>query len=309
MRIANINWDNLRIFLAVARAQSVQEAARRIDIDHSTLTRRIHRLEQEMGAQLFSRTSIGHQLTPAGQQFMRYIERVENTLVLAEAEIGGGSDALAGQVRLGATDGFGSYFIAPHLTRFCDQHPDISVELLAAPLFVNLSKREADLSVNIERPHGNSDIVCKLSDYRLRLYGTREYLAKSPPIHSARDLEVHRLIGYVDELVFSPELGWLRKLAPNAFTPLRSTSIVAQYVAARQGRGLAVLPCYLAAEDPKLFPILSDDIDIVRTFWLAAPAERRKLAKVQALWDYLKAAVAANQPLLMGESKTTQWIE
>lgn len=309
MKITNINWDNLRLFLAVARAESAQEAARRIDIDHSTLTRRIHRLEQEIGTQLFSRTSTGHQLTPAGQQFLQYIDRVENTLVRAEAEIGGGSGTLTGPVRLGATDGFGSYFIAPHLTRFCDQHPKISVELIAAPRFVNLSKREADLAINIERPHGNSDVVCKLSDYRLRLYATREYLAKSPPIHSAHDLEVHRLIGYVDELAFSPELGWLRKLAPNAFTPLRSTSIVAQYIAARQGRGLAVLPCYLAAEDPKLFPVLKDDIDIVRTFWLAAPAERRKLAKVQALWNFLKAVVVANQPLLMGEATATKWID
>lgn len=181
MKITNINWDNLRLFLAVARAESAQEAARRIDIDHSTLTRRIHRLEQEIGTQLFSRTSTGHQLTPAGQQFLQYIDRVENTLVRAEAEIGGGSGTLTGPVRLGATDGFGSYFIAPHLTRFCDQHPKIGVELIAAPRFVNLSKREADLAINIERPHGNSDVVCKLSDYRLRLYATREYLAKSPP--------------------------------------------------------------------------------------------------------------------------------
>lgn len=308
MKTSNINWDNFRLFLAVARTQSIQEAARQIDIDHSTLTRRIHRLEQEMETQLFSRTSLGHTLTPAGHRLLEHVDRMESNLVMAEAEISGDSHVLTGQVRLGATDGFGSYFVAPHLTRFCDQYPSISVELLAVPRFLNLSKREADLAINIERPHGNTDIVCKLCDYRLRLYASREYLAMNSPIHSTSDLANHRLIGYIDELNFSSELGWLHKLAPNAFTPLRSTSIVAQFMAVRQGRGLAVLPCYLAAEDSKLVSISNDDIDIVRTFWLAAPAERLQLARVRALWDYLKAAVAINQPLLMGDVAVTKWV-
>lgn len=307
MKTSGINWDNLRLFLTVARAQSAQEASRQLEIDHSTLTRRLHRLEKEMATRLFDRTSLGHVLTPAGHRLLEHVERIESMLIMAEGEIGGDSHVLTGQVRLGATEGFGSFFLAPHLTHFCDRHPSISVELLAVPRFVNLSKREADVAINIERPQGSSHVVCKLSDYRLRLYASRKYLDGNPAIRSARDLASHRFIGYVEELSFSAELRYQHEIAPDAFLPLRSTSIVAQYMAARQGRGLAVLPCFLAVDAPDLVPLLVDEIDVIRTFWLAAPSERREIARVRVLWDYIRSATEANHEFLMGESDRMVW--
>lgn len=144
MAIDRINWDNLRLFLAVVRAQSAQEAARRMEVDHSTITRRLHRLEKELGAQLFERTPAGHLLTPAGQRLLEHVERMESSMVLVGEDIGGDSHMLTGHVRLGATEGFGSFFLAPHLSYFCDRHPGIQVELLIVPRFINLSQREAD---------------------------------------------------------------------------------------------------------------------------------------------------------------------
>ena len=213
---------------------------------------------------------------------------------------------LTGHVRLGATEGFGSFFLAPHLSHFCDRHPAITVELLVVPRFINLSQREADLAINIERPRSSTQVTSKLSQYRLQLYACRRYLARHPGIHCVADLAEHRLFGYVDELSFSPELRYLETIAPHAHTPLRSTSIVAQYNAVREGQGLAVLPCFLAAQCPDLVPVLPADIDIIRTFWIAAPSERRELARVRALWDYLREATQRNQAFLMGETHTMQ---
>ncbi len=302
MNTKGINWDNFRLFLALARQQSALEAAQQLDVDHSTLTRRIRRLETQMATQLFERSSAGHVLTPAGHRLLEHVESIEGRLVLAESEVGGGSYVLSGQVRLGATEGFGSYFLAPQMAHFCDLYPSISVELLPVPRFVNLSKREADLAINIERPQGLSQVVCKLSDYRLRLYASRSYLAQYASIQSVSDLTNHRFIGYVDELCFSAELRYQQDIAPNSSVPFRSTSIVAQYLAAKQGRGLSILPCFLASDTPDLVSVLDDQIDIIRTFWLAAPSDRRELARVRTLWDYLRRVTEENRSFLMGET-------
>lgn len=309
MPIDTINWDNLKLFLAVARAQSAQEAARRMLIDHSTVTRRLHRLEKELGARLFERTPAGHVLTTAGHRLLEHVERMEGMMALMGEEIGGESHALTGQVRLGATEGFGSFFLASHLSHFCDRHPAIEVELLIVPRFINLSQREADLAVNIERPHNIGQVCSKLTDYRLQLYASRSYLDRHDPITKASDLQQHRFFGYVEELVFSPELRYLSSIVTDAFTPLRSTSVVAQFYAVREGRGLAVLPCFMAAPCEDLVPVLANEIHLTRTFWMAAPGDIRERARVRALWEFLREAVQCNQPLLLGESRVFRGVE
>mgnify|MGYP000042914344 CR=1 FL=1 len=167
------------------------------------------------------------------------------------------------------------------------------------PNELRVFQREADLAVNVERPQSSGQVCSKLSDYRLRLYASRDYLARHAPITHPRDLRGHRFVGYVEELVFSDELRYLASVVPQAHTPLRSTSVVAQYNVACAGRGLAVLPCFMAAHSPQLVPVLPEVIDVQRTFWIAAPANRRDLARVRALWDFLRDVVARHQDLLM----------
>ena len=304
---AQLNWDNLRIFLAVARSQSALEAAAQLNMDHSTISRRLHRLEKEIGSKLFDRNPQGHLLTSAGHRLLEHVERIEGTLAQIDSEIGGGDQVLTGQVRLGATEGFGSYFLAPHLAHFCARHPAINVELLAVPRFVNLSKREADLAISVDRPQTGSHVFCKLTDYRLQMYATTEYLEAHPPICSLEDLAGHSMIGYVDELSFSAELRYLQQLAPAAPVPFRSTSIIAQLWAARRGQGLAVLPCFLAATAPDLIPVLPGTAEVIRSFWLIAPKERQEVARVRALWDYLRQVSESNRGFLMGQGREIAW--
>ena len=251
------------------------------------------------GAQLFERTPAGHVLTLAGHRLLEHVEQMENSMVRVGEDIGGERHGLTGHVRLGATEGFGSFFLAQHLSHFTKRHQGIQVELLIVPRFINLSQREADLAVNVERPQSTGQMCSKLSDYRLRLYASREYLARHAPITHPRDLRGHRLVGYVEELVFSDELRYLASVLPQAQTPLRSTSVVAQYNVVCAGRGLAVLPCFMAVHNPQLVPVLPEVIDVQRTFWIAAPANRRDLARVRALWDFLREVVASHQHLLM----------
>ncbi len=309
MNNLRINWDNLRVFLAVARSQSATGAAGVLGMDHSTITRRLRRLEKEIGSKLFDRTPQGHRLTPGGHRLFESIERIESALSLVDAKNGGDSLILTGQVRLGATEGFGSFFLAPHLADFCARYPAITVDLSLEPYFVNLSKRDADLVIGIERPESGAYAVCKLADYRLQLYATREYLDKHPAISKLSDLQQHRLIGYVDELAFGTELHYLSKIAPGGVVCLRSTSVIAQFLAARRGHALAVLPCFIGNTCSELIPVLPGTAEVIRTFWMVASRERREIARVRALWDFLREMADANRHFLMGETNEIAWRE
>lgn len=305
----NTNWDNLRIFLAVARHRSAVEAAGQLSLDHSTVTRRLKTLERELGTQLFERNTQGHLLTAAGQRLLHSVESIENTLSVIDSQVGHDNHVLTGSVRLGATEGFGSFFLAPQVSGFCELHPSITVDLLAVPRYINLSKREADLAVNIDRPSTGAYVVAKLSDYRLQVYATEQYLADHAPIRELKDIAGHRMIGYIDELAYSEELRYLDALAPDAVVQLRSTSIAAQFNAARRSQALAILPCFMASLCQDLVPVLPGVASILRTFWLVTPQEHRGIARVRALWDYLREAAEINRDFLLGRVAEVRYLD
>lgn len=298
-----LNWDDFRIFLSVARTESALDATRSLGLDQSTISRRLYRLEKDMGAKLFDRGPQGHKLTTAGHRLLDHVEKMESTFAAVEADVSGDSVDLTGEIRLGATEAFGSYFLAPHIAHFCAQHPAITVDLLPLPRNINLSKREADASVTIERPSVESFVVSRLSDYRLLPYATPEYLRSRHPIKEFDDFLRHRWIDYVDDLIFTDQQFSLKQWLPNVKPFFRSTSVVAQFHAVRSGLGIAVLPCFLGNTAPDLVPVLPAKVDITRTFWMVAPKERRELARVRALWDYLRKVALLNEGFLMGYSK------
>lgn len=302
------DWDNLRVFLGVARARSALEASHALGLNQSTISRRLHRLEQDMGAKLFDRSSQGHRLTSTGLRLLEHVEKLESTMSFVEADVCGDNTALTGEIRLGTTEGFGSYFLASHLPHFCTRHPAITVDLLPMPRHVNLSKREADASITVDRPTTDSLVTSQLAQYRLLPYATRSYLLQHPPITHMDDLAGHRWIDYVDDQLFTDQQVSLRTWLPTARSFLRSTSVIAQMHAVRSGVGIAVLPCFLAQQEQDLVAILPDAIDITRHFWIVAPAERRELARIKALWDYLRQVVDANRDFLMGQSRSMTWL-
>ncbi|WP_322105609.1 LysR family transcriptional regulator [Paraburkholderia sp. J41] len=309
-KMETLNWDDLRYFLEVARTQRASGAAKRLGVDHTTVARRIRELETALGTVLFDKSRAGgFVLTAEGQRLLAYADAVESTVQSASEQFALGAQSLSGHVRVGSTEGFGCFFLAPQLARFTGGHPDMSIDLLPVPHFVSLSKREADLAIMLERPERGQYVYTKLCDYRLRLYGTPAYLARHPPIRSTADLRQHAFINYVADLAFSHELLYLERTAPNVTANLCSTSVIAQYHAALQGSALAILPCFMAEPDPRLVSILPDDVVVTRRFWLCSREDLRKLRRITSLWDYLRAAADANRPLLMGESPDMHYVD
>lgn len=299
----NLNWDDLRFFLEVARAGTASAASRRLSVDYTTVARRIRSLEESLGALLFDKSrSNGFTLTVDGQHLVRHADTMEAAMEAAMAEVSGTGSALSGHVRIGCTEAFGTYFVAPHMAEFQDRYPNISIDILPVPHFVNLSRREADIAITLERPARGPYICSKLCDYRLKLYATPEYLAQHPPITCIEDLTQHRFINYVNELAFSAQLLYLDELVPGAQSTLRSTSALAQYHAVLQGRALAILPCFIADADPRLVAVLNTKLSIIRQFWLSYSEDLRRLKRVTEVAQHLINATSNNCDLLMGES-------
>lgn len=304
-----MDWDGIRYFLEVARTQRVSGAAKRLGVQHTTVSRRVHLLEQSLNTVLFNKSKAsGYTLTEDGQRFFTHAERIESALLNAQEEVSGQAAALSGHLRVGATEGFGSYVLAPLMVDFERRFPDITLDIMPVPRFISLSKREADIAISLEQPQRGPYLCTLLGEYALRLYGTRDYLQRHAPIERREDLLNHRFIGYVEELLFSDHLRYLDDVVPAAHVGLRSTSVIAQYHAALQGNALAILPCFMAAQDARLLPVLEDDIQVTRRFWMYCHEDLRQSRRVMALWDFIKRSADLNRPLLAGADDRLRYL-
>jgi DNA-binding transcriptional LysR family regulator len=306
---SHVNWDDMRFFLEVARASTASGAARRLGVDYTTVSRRIRALEQSLGALLFEKSrASGFVMTVEGQRLVSHAETLESTLLAACEQVSGTTGGLAGHLRIGCTEAFGSCFVTTQMSHFIIHYPHISVDILPVPHFVNLSRREADIAITLERPERGPYVCSRLCDYRLRLYATPEYLDNHSPIASREDLAGHPFVTYVEDLAFSFKLLYLNDLLPGAHSRLRSTSVVSQYHAALEGRALAILPCFLAGPDPRLCEVLPDQVEVTRQFWMYYSEDLRKLKRITLVADYLRACAELNHPLLMGESRAMAYL-
>jgi DNA-binding transcriptional LysR family regulator len=304
-----LNWDDLRFFLEVARTQRVSAAGLRLGVQHSTVSRRIQALERELDTVLFTKsTATGFTLTGEGERFFSYAERIEGLLIHAREEILGQAQTLSGHLRVGSTEGFGSYVLSPLMIDFQRRFPGITLDIMPVPRFISLSKREADLAISLERPQRGPYLCTKLHDYSLKLYAHKNYLKDKQAIHTVADLAGHRFIGYVEELLFSDRLRYLDDVVSSDQVVFKSTSVIAQYHAALQGQALAILPCFMAAQDPNLQVVLENDISVTRSFWMYCHEDLRHSHRVMALWDFLKQSVQLNAALLQGKTTTLAYL-
>jgi DNA-binding transcriptional LysR family regulator len=283
-----MDWDHLRFFLALAKDNRLVVAARSLQVNHTTIARRISALEQEMGVQLFTRSNSGYELTEAGLQLQDIAKQVEKQIGEIKNHVKEANQEIAGLVRIGTTEGFGTVVIAPMLNSLGKQYPKLVIDLLALPRMVNLSRREADIVITLQRPTRGPYLVTKLQDYSLRLYTSSEYLANNPPIHSRADLDQHTFISYIDDLLFSKELDYLDDICHPQRIAFRSTSIQAQLQAALSGLGIATLPSFMAEHVKDLIPVLADEIEIIRSFWMIMPNEYKKIDRMNLVWDHIK---------------------
>lgn len=295
------DWNDIRFFLELSRKGRLTEVAKALKVDHTTVSRRISTLEQELDAKLFESTTRGYVLTQAGERLLMQAESMESASATIQDLIGGENKTLTGVVRLGVPEGFGSQFLSQDMSLFQERHPEIELEFVANDRFVSLSKREADLSITLERPRSGRLISKKLTDYNLRLYASKSYLKDHPPIRSMADLKDHNFVSYIDELVPDPQMLYLSEFVSNPNVTLKSSSIVFQFQASLAGAGLNIMHCFVADQQPELVCVLRDEIEVNRTYWLNTPEEIHDLARIKAVSQFLSDRVNARKKELLGQ--------
>ncbi len=261
------HWDDLRIFLAVAREESLSGAGRILKLDPATVGRRIARLEEAFGVPLFVKSPQGYALSAAGERLMTHGEQAEQAMRSATEALGGPSDTLSGQIRIGAPDGCATYLLPQVCTQISAENPDLDIQIVSLPRVINLSRREADIAITVSPPSSGQLVVQKVTDYKLHLAASRKFLRQTPAIESAADLRDLPLIGYIPDMIYDNELDYLSDLGLKRVM-LASNSVSVQLKFALNNGGLCVAHDFALAEHSFLRKVLPEVISLTRSFYL-----------------------------------------
>ena len=279
------NWDDLRVFLAVARAGGLTGAGPGLQMDPATVGRRVARLEQRMGAALFLKSPQGYALTDLGARLRDHAGVAEEALALALDE----GQGLSGQIRIGAPDGCANFLLPQVCTQIQRDNPGLEVQVLALPRVVNLSKREADMAISVSAPDAGRLTVQKITDYQLHL----AMRGDGPDVQGLADLKGIPVVGYIPDMIFDKELDYLGNLGVRG-VQMASNSVSVQLQMLRQG-GVGIVHDFALPFAPELRRVLTESVHLTRSFYLVRHAADRQSDRINrfaaALTKGLKAEV------------------
>lgn len=289
-----LDWDDLRYFLAVHRSGTLARAAVALGINPTTVGRRLGALEETVQARLFDRTPDGYALTAAGADLLPRAEKMEAEALSLERAILGADRRPAGRVRVTVTEMLATRFIVPHLSRFAERHPDVTIELECTNRSVNLTRREADIALRLARPRDDGIVTRRLADIPLALYASGQYVEQhGMPADPDRSLRGHHAILFADMRSFAVENQWYEARLDGARVVLRSDSVSSIYSATLSGLGIALLPVAVASEEPSLVLIPTKTTPEPRVIWQAVHEDLHKNARVRAVLDFLSEVLSA----------------
>ncbi len=291
------SWDDLRIFLAVARAGSLSGAARALGVNHSTVFRRIGAFEEALGVRLFERQPGGYLLTPAGEELRDGALRVEEEIASLNRKVTGRDLRLSGTVRITTIDMLAFGLLPRHLAGFRDAYPGIEVELVVGNVALNLSRREADVALRVGNAPAETLVGRRVGRLAFAVYGSAGYRARRPE----PDLALHDWIGLDSE--HEALVRRMARFLPEVKPTLRTNSVAAALSVAKEGLGLAPLPCGLADLEADLVRVASLPDEFTLDLWLLTHEDLRQTARIRAFLDYLAEALAKEAPLLEGRDR------
>jgi DNA-binding transcriptional LysR family regulator len=288
----HINWDNLRYVLMVANKGSISAAARELEVNRSTVLRRIDTFQQNLNCRIFDRGASGYVLTPEAEKMIDAAREVESTLFDMQRQIAGHELKLEGELRVTTTDTFMLSLLGPQLASFQRAHQHIVVEVMITNNILDLHRRDADVAIRPTRAPDPGLVGRRLMDVEFGVYATAELLRELDP---KRVFEA-RWIGFVDSLQQTPIGAWFGAAVKTERVCLRCDSFVAVRVAAECGIGLALLPRLLGDASPLLRPLALDVAELTTGLWALAHPDLVRSARVHAFIEHLAVALAPPAP-------------
>lgn len=290
-----MNWDDLQYFLAVCRQGSVSGAAALLQVNHSTVLRRLASLEAALGATLFDRLPGGYALTSSGNELAESLQGVAEQIESAQRQLMGGDRAIKGVVRLTTTDTLAQGLLMPVLAAFQREHPQVQLQLVVDNSFSSLTQREADVAVRGTNKPPDNLVGRRVGTIRTGLYASRAYLKTLGRRHGLQD---YRWVAPDESLSHLEQAKWLRANVPAERIALRSDSLVGMVEAVAQAVGVGMLLCPLADARPGLVALQPPSAPFDTQLWVLTHPDLRQVARVRAFAQFLFDALSRDPRLL-----------
>jgi DNA-binding transcriptional LysR family regulator len=282
-----IDWENIRHFLAVARVGTLSGAARSLNVDHATVSRRLNAFEEEAKARLVDRLPRACKLTAAGQRIFELAQGMEENVYAIERFLEASRSPLSGKVTLSAPPVLVANFLVKHLADFRRTHPDIQLSVSGEARQVSLSRREADIAIRLVRPEEATSVARKLGRMPFDLYASRHYAHLHKP-------SMWEFIAYDARFTDMPQQKWLISVAKGRPLACQISDINGHLAAVQAGAGVAGLPCFLGDGDAKLQRVAHDGETFSRDIWMAVHRDLRRSPQIRAVMNFLATTITEN---------------
>ncbi|MDX8399946.1 MAG: LysR family transcriptional regulator [Gallionellaceae bacterium] len=289
-----MDWNDIKIFLALARNGSVRAAASKLEVSHSTVARRIDSLEEELGVRLFERLTTGFEITLTGEDVLAIAEGVENEIGKLERRVLGRDQRLEGNIRLTTVDFLATHFLMPHLAEFSRLYPEINLEVVTTYEVLDMSKREADVALRFAKKPPEHLIGKHVATLSTAAYASNKYLKLNPLGEGSPAC----WIGYNSEL---PHPKWIKE-TNYPHLPARGVfeSVLIQLEAAKAGMGIGMLPCFIGDSEPSLCRLPPGLPKPAYELWILTHRDVRATARLRVFTKFLATAIAGESKRLEG---------
>jgi len=289
-----MNWDDLRYFLAVARAKSLSAAGRDLGVSQPTVSRKLAAMEARLSVRLFDHIENRYILTPAGDEIFDTVQHVEETVADIDRRVAGKDLSVKGELRLTCTEVLANLYLGPHLSEFVRLHPDINLSVLCTFQHLSLSRREADIAIRVTSNPPDNLVGRRLLQVAKGVYAS----SKTVRLDDSLNIEELGWIGWQDE-TFNRLL--IYSHYPKARIRHRVDDMQAMCAMVRCGLGATVLPCYVGDSDLELQRIVSEPItEGAMGLWVLSHPDVRRAARVRAFTAFIADTVLADRDLFEG---------
>ncbi len=287
-----MNWDDLRLFLAVARSGSISSGARQLGLQHSTVSRRMRRFEQDIGARLFDKVPTGYELTAAGGHLLEAAERMEREVLAVDGSLAGSDHQPSGPLRVTAIDNMATTVLMPMFVGFSRAFPEVTLHLMVSNSDLSLAQREADVAIRMTNTPPETLVGRRAATVSSAVYGSPSYLAAL-----RASGEQPQWLG-VDCCVF--HRSWTRQVCGEQTPQLVVDDTLLTQAALREGMGVSILPCFMGDADPGLARFSDPRPEWDLGLWILLHPDLKRTARVLAFRDYMTEAITAKQPVFSG---------
>jgi DNA-binding transcriptional LysR family regulator len=283
-KMRDLDWDDLRFFLAVSERRSISGAAKLLNVNHSTVLRRLASLERRLGSRLFDRLPGGYEMTAQGEELRNQLGGVSEQIEKAERNLSGRDLNLSGTIRITTTDTLMHGLLMPYLAEFHDLNPATQMEVVINNTFLSLTRREADVAVRPSNIVPENLLGRRVGSLRSAIYASKNYLKKN---NRKKQWATHDWVAPEEALSHLTQAKWMRENIPEDRVVARVDSLVAMVAAVRCGMGVGMLLCLLADEETELVRLAEPVNELDTDLWILTHPALKGVARIKAFTGFL----------------------